>query len=80
MFITVKVVTTYNAVAALSVAIAVTLMCTSLSQHRQYHCCNNAVLVFAATALCTSLSDCCRILPVYTGRVFLDFQSSTESV
>ena len=40
--------------------IAVTLTCTSLSQHCHYHCCHNAVLVFAATALCSfSLSQRC---------------------
>ena len=37
MHITVKVVTTDSAVTALSVVIAVTLMCTSLSQHCHYH-------------------------------------------
>ena len=68
--ITVKVVATDNAVATLVVAIAVTLMCTSLSQHCHYHCCHNAVLIFAATALCSvffavmtlclfSLRPCC---------------------
>ena len=60
MHITVKVVATDSAVTGLSVAIAVTLMCTSLSQHCQYYCCHNAVLVFAATALCSiSLSQSC---------------------
>ena len=52
MHIIVKVVATDSAVAALSVAIVVTLMCTSLSQHCHYQCCHNALLVFAATALC----------------------------
>ena len=61
MHITVKVVATDSAVAVLSVAIAVALMCTSLSQHCHYHCCRNAVLVFAVTALCTSVSNCCGI-------------------
>ena len=51
--------TDYN-VAALSVVIAVTQMCTSLSQHCHYHCYHNAVLIFAATALCSfSLSQYC---------------------
>ena len=52
MHITVKVVATDSAVAALSVAIAVALMSTSLSQHCFYHCCHNAVLVFAVTQRC----------------------------
>ena len=42
-----------SAVTSLTVSIAVTLMCTSLPQHCHYHCCHNAVLVFAATALCS---------------------------
>ena len=51
---------TNSAVTALSVFIAVTLMCTSLSQHCHYHCCHNAVLGFAATMLYSfSLSQCC---------------------
>ena len=58
--LTVKVVATESAVTTLSVDIAVTLMCTSVSQHCHYQCCHNAVLVFAATALCSfSLSQCC---------------------
>ena len=65
MHITVKVVATDSAVAALSVAIAVTLMCTSLSQHCHYHCSHSAVPVFAVTALCTSVCDCYGIYPVY---------------
>ena len=56
----VHVVATDSAVAALLVAIAVTLMCTSLFQHCHYHCCHTAVLVFAATALCSFLLlQCC---------------------
>ena len=43
-----KVVATESAVTAQSVAIAVTLMCASLSQH--YH---TAVFVYAATVLCS---------------------------
>ena len=44
---------------------AVTLMYTSLPQHCHFHCCHNAVLVFAATALCISVShDRCGIPPV----------------
>ena len=51
---------TDSAVTALSVATAVTLMCTSLSQHCHFHCCHNALLVFTATALCSfSLSQHC---------------------
>ena len=61
MHTTVKVVAT----AALSVAIAVTLKCTSLSQHCYFHCCPTAGLVFAVTALCTSVSDRCGNPPVY---------------
>ena len=57
MHITVKVVAIDSAVAALSVAITITLMCISLSQHCHYHCYHSAVLVFAVTALCTSVSD-----------------------
>ena len=75
--ITVKVVATGSAVAALLVAIAVTLMymCTSLSQHCSLpllsQCCarfrcQRAVLVFAVTELCTSVSDRCGISPVYS--------------
>ena len=43
MHTTVEVVTTDTAVAALSAAIVVTLVCTSLSQHCHCHCCHNAV-------------------------------------
>ena len=50
---TAKVVASDSAVTALSVVIAVTLMCASLSQYCHYHCCHNAVLVFTATALCS---------------------------
>ena len=69
MSITVKIMATDSTVTALSVAISVTLMCTSLSQHCCNNCRHNAVLVFATTALsqqcqvafavtlmCTSLS------------------------
>ena len=56
MHITVKVMATDSAVAALSVCIAVTLMFTSLSRHCHYHCCHKAVLVFAFG---TSVSDRC---------------------
>ena len=66
MWTSLKIVAAYSAVAALPVAIAVTLMCTSLSQHCHYHCCHSAVLVFAATALCTSVSNRCGIPPEYT--------------
>ena len=60
MLITVKVAATDSAVTAHSVVITVTLMFRSLSQHCHYHCCHNAVLVFAATALCSfSLSQRC---------------------
>ena len=60
MYITVKVMATDSTVTALSVAIAVTLMCTSLSQHCHFHCCHNVVLVFAATVLSSfSLSQRC---------------------
>ena len=60
MHITVKTVATESAVTVLSFVIAVTLKCTSLSQHCHYRCCHNAVLVFAATALCLfSLSRRC---------------------
>ena len=55
-------------VAALSVAIAVTLMCTSLSQHCHYHYCHNAVLVFAVTALCTSVFGRCGISREYLAK------------
>ena len=73
--ITVKVhaVASDTAVTALTVAIAVTLMCTSLPQHCHFHCCLIAVLVFAITALCTSVSNRCGIPPVYSN-------SSTLSV
>ena len=60
-----------SAVTSLTVSIAVTLMCTSVPQHCHYHCCHNAVLVFAATALrsfslsqrcmCTYMSNHCGI-------------------
>ena len=43
MHTTVEVVTADTAVAALSAAIVVTLVCTSLSQHCHCHCCHNAV-------------------------------------
>ena len=43
MHTTVEVVTTDTAVAALSAAIVVTLVCTSLSQHCHCHCCHSAV-------------------------------------
>ena len=49
--ITVKVVAADSAVTTLSVVIAVTLIYTLLFQHSHYHCCHNAVLVFAASAL-----------------------------
>ena len=46
--------------------IAVTALCSfSLSQRCARFRCHNAVLVFAVTALCTSVSDRCRIPPVY---------------
>ena len=65
-----KVVATDSSVTAISVVIAVKLMCTSLSQHCHYHCCARfrchavlctfsllqCVLIFAATALCSSVS------------------------
>ena len=46
-----KVVSTDSAAAALSVAIAVTLMCTLLSRHYHYYCCPRAVTVSAVTLL-----------------------------
>ena len=51
MHITVKFVATDNAVIVLSVAIAVTLMCTSLSQHSHYDCCLSTVTVSAVAVL-----------------------------
>ena len=59
-----------GAVTALSVAIAVALMCKSLSQHCYFHCCHNVVLVFAAIAMCISVSDRCGIPPVQCKLVF----------
>ena len=53
-----------STVTALSVVIAVTVMCISLSQHCHYHCCHNAVPVFAVTTLCASVSNRCGIPPV----------------
>ena len=61
-----KVVATDSALTALPIAIAVTLMCTSLSQHCHYHCCPSAVTVTIVTLLLSpSLSQhcarfCCR--------------------
>ena len=63
--ITVKVVASDSAVTAFSVVIDVTLMCTSLVQHCHCHCCHKAVLVFAVTALCTSVPGRC-VIPVNT--------------
>ena len=61
--------------------IAVTLMCTSLSQYCRYHCCpmsqrcarfrcHSAVLVFSVTALCTSFYNRCGIPPVSGTKVY----------
>ena len=93
--INVKVVASDSAVAALSVAIAVTLMCTALWQQFKWQCwdndvfaatalslfslsqrcacfrCHSAVLVFAVTALCTSVSNRGRIPPVYTNSYWM---------
>ena len=45
---------------------AVTALCSfSLSQCCAHFRCHSAVLVFAVTALCTSVSNRCRITPVY---------------
>ena len=50
-----EVVATDSAVTVLLVAIGVTLMCTSLSQHRHYHCSPSTVTVGAVTLLSTPL-------------------------
>ena len=61
--------------------IAVTLMCTSLSQYCRYHCCpmsqrcarfrcHSAVLVFSVTALCISFYNRCGIPPVSGTKVY----------
>ena len=57
-----KVVVIDNADAVQSVVIAVTLMCTLLSQRCYYHCCHNAVLVLAVTVLSTSVSNHCTVV------------------
>ena len=71
--ITGKVVATDSVVTTLSVAIAVTLMCTSLSQHCHYHCCPIAVTVSAVPSL-YQYHDCRNA--VFAARALCSFSLS----